>query len=662
MNQQFFINRLRELDPKHLPEFALANGIGGFCSGSITGDLFRKHHGYLVASLNPPTNRRVYLAKTVESISYSKGDYCFDSQRYSDSYDHGDVAMVRFALNPMPSFTYKTKQVAFSKKIVPIMGKNTVVISYHIESFEEGIVFQITPWLNDKEYGDASSWSASDFDVLMKESTLEVVKKQPQSRRILLKASTGRFVPHEPLLSLPTIPIFDYEMGDQRADYHFIPAHIELTLSPYQNIEVELACTIEELPEFPLAPYFDQYISYTKTLLDNAQARDEFERRLIVSSNQFIAHRASTDKPTILAGIPWFTDWGRDTMIAFPGLLLSTNRFTEAKDVLRSFITYQYRGLIPNMFPERGQEPLYNTVDASLWFVNAVYLYVKKTNDWKFVENELWHALQEIIHHYQVGTLFSIHMDQDGLIHAGSGNDQVTWMDVRINGYAVTPRHGKAVEINALWYNALCIMSELGALIEKDDSNYLELANVVKQSFNARFWNESTHCLYDVVDPMDASIRPNQLYAITLPFTVLSIPQMKSIVQVAKNELLDVYGIRSLSYRDPRFKQTYHGPLLLRDHCYHMGTSWGYLMGIYLESVLIANEHSSDAVAEVSAIYQRLAKHLEVDSLNGVAEVFDGYLGSISKGCHNQAWSVAEWLRVYKDYQLSMGGTTYETR
>ena len=647
-----FRHEVLDLEFDQIPEFALANGLGGFCSGSITGLLHRKHQGYLVACLNPPTIRRVYLAKMVERISYSSNDVCFDHQLFQDSIHQGITCFQSFEYQNKPTFHINHELVVYSKQLIPVRDQNTILIRYQIHSKKSPLSFSITPWLADRSH----------TEVHENRPNIEVRSLTDQAVQILFIDSnqigqmsfSGGRINYQIDQVVDGVRYRKDELtGDTRQDCYLTPLTLEVELLANQSTQIDVVFTIEkDVPSFPIQPWIDQYDEYYQTVLRQANPVDDFERALVWSSDQFVSKRQSTQKKTVLAGIPWFTDWGRDTMIAFEGLFLVTNRFQDAKEVLLSFLTYVHQGLIPNMFPDSGVEPLYNTVDASLWFVHAVYRYFRKTND---IDTLLkcYPALQEIITSYQRGTMFDIKMDEDGLIMAGSGNDQVTWMDVRINGYAVTPRHGKPVEINALWYNALMIFATLSKTLHQEFDTTLTLANKVKESFLAKFWNEQKKCLYDVVDPFDDSIRPNQLYAITLDFPLLNQNQALQVVEVATNELLDVYGIRSLAISDKAFKQVYSGPLLLRDHAYHMGTAWGFLIGVYLEAILKANQYSKESIEEVENQFNRLKSHLHEGCLGGVAEVFDGYLGKQSKGCHNQAWSVAEWLRVYRMHHLA---------
>jgi predicted glycogen debranching enzyme len=650
MKMTFSRRDLRKRMGETMPEWALGDGLGGFSSGSADDALFRKHHGYLVVSRKPPVDRVVVLAKTTEQVKTERATRSFAAAHYQDGTDVVNRFQTGFECDPVPTYRNGSPEVTFTKTIVPIRGKNAVFLRYVITANED-LVFRIEPWINHRDHtavsakGDHRFMSRSEYRVAV------ITDASDRSFRLVFQASIGTFRSQDNGQTKPLRYPFDEATGDTRADVHFTPIVWEASMSAQTTQTVDFLVSYgDSKVDFAEDP-IEAYRKRLDDLVRNAEVADWFEDALIRSSDMFVAHRRSTNKPTVLAGIPWFTDWGRDTMIAFPGLFLSTKRYAEGRLVLESFLDYQKDGLIPNMFPDDNAEPLYNTVDASLWFVHAGWRYWQETGDDEFVRSRLLPSWIEILSQYRKGTRFSIGMDADGLIRAGSGNDQVTWMDVRINGYAVTPRHGKPVEINALWYHALRIVAELSRRYGREDAPWLDLAQRVKASFLKRF-PSSQGGLKDVVDPDDESIRPNQLVAVILPYSMLDQSQKKAIVALAKAKLLDHYAIRSLAYDDPRFKQVHKGPLILRDHNYHMGTSWAYLMGFYLEAVLIAEDNTEQARAEVRAVYDRLKTHLFRESLFGVAEIFDGFEGTVSRGCHNQAWSVAEWLRVYKDYRI----------
>ena len=350
-------------------------------------------------------------------------------------------------------------------------------------------------------------------------------------------------------------------------------------------------------------------------------------------------------------------------MISFTGLCLETGRFEDAKSILLSFAKYIKNGLVPNMFPDGGEDPLYNTADASLWYFYAVYNYLKYVDTdeaWKFVEDEIYPGLQEIMGAYRKGTLFSIGMDDDALMCAGSGLDQVTWMDVRIGDEVVTPRHGKPVEINALWYNALMTMEEISRGIARrthnKPENYLayaggcsQLAIWVKEAFNSEFWYEEGGYLYDVIDDesKDATLRPNQIFAVSLPFTMLDPEKEKSIVRVVKDRLYVGVGLRSLDTSDEQYHGIYKGALEKRDHAYHQGTAWGFLLGAFIEAYLKTGGHSAQTIEEAKAMFAPVEKHLVEGCIGTISEIFDGDEPHTCRGCYAQAWSVGEVLRAY---------------
>ena len=394
----------------------------------------------------------------------------------------------------------------------------------------------------------------------------------------------------------------------------------------------------------------NEYKKRAEALVENANLNDDFANNLVKAGDHFIVNRESTGLKTVLAGLPWFTDWGRDTMIAFEGLTLVTKRFDEAREILESFARYIKNGLVPNVFPDENTEPGYNTVDASLWYFQAVYKYLKYTgdeSDYKFVKEKLYPKLKEIYKAYSTKTDFSIGMDSDGLIFAGGGLDQVTWMDVRVGDFVVTPRHGKPVEINALWYNALKIMEELCEKFEDDSLEYRELSCRVKESFNNKFWNEEKNCLYDVVDKNDDKIRPNQIWAVSLPFAVLDREKEKKIVGAVYKHLYATYGLRSLSFMDKDYKKKYIGKLIDRDCAYHMGTTWAFLIGGFITAYCKVNDYSKEAIEKANHMCKVFEDTMKDGCINGIAEIFDGDFASTGRGCYSQAWSVGEVLRAY---------------
>ena len=372
-------------------------------------------------------------------------------------------------------------------------------------------------------------------------------------------------------------------------------------------------------------------------------------RQLAGASAAFLARRASTGGKTILAGYPFFEDWGRDTMIALPGCALATGRFEEAKSILNTFLQYEQEGLMPNLFPEGKSAPMYNTVDAALLWINDVWLYAQYTGDMDWVR-QAWPVMERIVSAYRRGTRFGIHMDADGLIAAGQGLDQVTWMDVRIGEILPTPRHGKPVEINAYWYNALRILEQLAPQAGQEGGAYGALADTVRRSFREKFWMEEKGYLRDVLSGtgQDEQIRCNQIWALSMPFTMLDPAQEARVLQTVWQHLYTPVGLRTLSPRDPAFHPAYGGPQKQRDLAYHQGTVWPFPLGAFYLAWLKVNGYSDGAKAQVEDWLLALEPALREGCVGQLPEIYDGENPTASRGCFAQAWSVGELLRVYE--------------
>lgn len=377
--------------------------------------------------------------------------------------------------------------------------------------------------------------------------------------------------------------------------------------------------------------------------------RDPVARQLARSADAFVARRDSTGGTTIVAGYPFFADWGRDTMIALPGCLLSTGRYEEARSALRTFLAYERDGLVPNLFPEGGEEPRYNTVDAALLLVNCVWLYYQRTGDKAFVR-EAWPVLQRIVSAYRRGTRHAIGMDGDGLIRTGEGLDQVTWMDVCVDGILPTPRHGKPVEINAYWYNALRIMQELAPLMGETGGEYAALAGRTRESFLEKFWMEDRGYLRDVLSgtAADEQLRCNQIWAVSLPFTMLSPEQERRVVDTVYRDLYTPCGLRTLAPWDREFHPVYAGAQRERDMAYHQGTVWPFPLGAYYLAYLKTRGNAPEAARTVREQLESVEAMLREGCVGFLPEVYDGGTPGPSKGCFAQAWSVGELMRVYE--------------
>ncbi|NLK96121.1 MAG: glycogen debranching protein [Clostridiales bacterium] len=642
----------------------IGNGIGGYSNHTVAGGGAMSFHSYLVASLNPPVSRYSVFTRTQEVITLGNRTYDLTSQEYINSSKDGQEYLENFTFDTVPEYNYRVEDLTLKKTIAMEYGHNTTVVCYEIENgIDEGEI-SILPLFNYRNAGEATEKAELNFKVELNNDTkiLSLIPEKNEDIKINFYTSEGEYYDRKLIPTSMATPNFlieenhfykiDNRTGFLGVDNHFTPYEIKIKIKPFEKKVFYLKCSIENIDNKNGFDIVSEYKNRINEIVKNAGYKDEFINNLIKASDHFIVKRNSTGLKTILAGYPWFTDWGRDTMIAFEGLTLVPKRFEDAREILESFSKYIEEGLVPNLFPDKNTPPEYNTVDASLWYFQAVYKYLKYTGseeDYEFVREKIYDKLIEIIDAYSTSTKFSIGMDKDYLIHAGNGLDQVTWMDVRVGDLVVTPRHGKPVEINALWYNALCIMEELSLKFHCESNKYSDLKEKVKESFNKRFWNERTNCLYDVIDENDDKIRPNMLFAVSLPFSILDKEKEKSIVNVAYKHLYNTYGMRSLSFMDENYKGKYIGKLINRDLAYHMGTTWAFLIGPFITSYCKVNDYSKESLEKAEKICLLFEDHMKDGCINGIAEIFDGDFPSTSRGCYTQAWSVAEVLRAYVD-------------
>lgn len=631
-------------------EWVTTNGLGSYAGGSIIGANARKHHGYLIASLRPPVERQVILANVYETLVIKDTAHCTQSARRPQCIDSGHDYLQRFGYDSYPIFTYQIQGTFIKKSIVLQRNKNTVAVRYEVINGDYNSHLALTPLYNYRDHNDRSERADLLFTTIGERNEIHMVPKSTPSTAIHSYCSEGQFIQREEDIDEDMMYDIEISTGMTAVDNHFKPVDLVVQLLPRECKTFFFICSVENEPCQEGNQIFRDYERYYETLQNEAGQTDLMLRQLIHASDQFIVHRESTGLKTVLAGLPWFSDWGRDTMIALQGLTLVTGRFQDNRDILQTFAQYVNNGLVPNLFPDEGTPPMYNTVDASMWYFHSVDQYLKYTGedeDYRFIREKIYPKLIEIIEAYKSGADFSIHMDEDGLIHAGSGLDQVTWMDVRVGEWVVTPRHGKPVEINALWYNALCVMAELAEKFGDDASNYSHLADRVKASFTSKFWNPTENCLYDVVDETDPKVRPNQIWAVSLPHTMLPEEMNIKIVNKVVNELYATYGLRSLSPKDSEYQGVYKGRLRERDGAYHQGTSWGFPLGGLITAYTKVHNHSPEAIDYARLLLEPIEDHLRDGCIGSVAEIFDGDAPNISRGCYAQAWSVGEVLRAY---------------
>lgn len=645
-------------------EWAVTNGIGGYAGSSMIGAHSRTHQGYLIASLHAPIERYLVFSKINETATVGTSTVSFETSQHCASgktvYTEGQKFLTSFIYDGSVHYTYETDNFSFEKHITLKRNANVCAVAYELTAGDSDCTFTLTPLFNYREHSESSTPDTLKFETFTEDRTFYLVPEKNKDIAIRFQTSEGTFSERETVYDIDMQLQIEVDLETDGLDCHYCPVDLSIAVPANTTKKVSILCSIGDVNERPAPVSGTEAFSILEEnarchaeLFEKAGYRDSFANQLVLASDQFLTYRESTKMMTVLAGLPWFTDWGRDTMIAFTGLTLCTKRFKEAEEILLTFARYIRHGIVPNMFPDDNMPPLYNTVDASLWYFYAVYQYLHynpAAEAEAFVKEQIFPHLKEIVSAYEKGTDFSIYMEDDGLIHAGSGLDQITWMDVRVGDWVATPRHGKPVEINALWYNALRIMESLCEKFDEDASAYRTRANQVKESFNAKFWDSSNQCLFDVVDgdEPDDHIRPNQIYAVSLPFSLLPEEQEKAVVALVEKELFVGCGLRSLAPDHPDYHGIYCGALAKRDAAYHQGTAWGFLLGGFFSAYMKVNHHSSSAAANAVRMLEPVRKHLtDSGCIGSISEIFDGDAPHNPRGCYAQAWSVGEVLRCY---------------
>ena len=645
-------------------EWAVTNGIGGYAGSSMIGAHSRTHQGYLIASLHAPIERYLVFSKINETVTVGTKTVSFETSQHRASgktvYAEGQKFLTSFIYDGSVLYAYETDNFSFKKHITLKRNANVCAVAYELTAGDSDCTFTLTPLFNYREHSESSTPDTLKFETFTEDRAFYLVPEKNKDIAIRFQTSEGTFSERETVYDIDMQLQIEVDLETDGLDCHYCPVDLSIAVPANTTKKVSILCSIGDVNERPAPVSATEAFSILEEnarchaeLFEKAGYRDSFANQLVLASDQFLTYRESTKMMTVLAGLPWFTDWGRDTMIAFTGLTLCTKRFKEAEEILLTFARYIRHGIVPNMFPDDNMPPLYNTVDASLWYFYAVYQYLHynpAAEAEAFVKEQIFPHLKEIISAYEKGTDFSIYMEDDGLIHAGSGLDQITWMDVRVGDWVATPRHGKPVEINALWYNALRIMESLCEKFDEDASAYRTRANQVKESFNAKFWDSSNQCLFDVVDgdEPDDHIRPNQIYAVSLPFSLLPEEQEKAVVALVEKELFVGCGLRSLAPDHPDYHGIYCGALAKRDAAYHQGTAWGFLLGGFFSAYMKVNHHSSSAAENAVRMLEPVRKHLtDSGCIGSISEIFDGDAPHNPRGCYAQAWSVGEVLRCY---------------
>ena len=637
-------------------KFLITNGLGGYASRTVNNLSSRIYSGLLIASLNPPVERRLLLSDLRERIAIKD-----ETRQRNDNIIHlsdrnkknfknlyvtssNEISMQEsFEFNIYPKYSYYVNEAFIDKEIVMDYGHNTTVIKYTIQTTANDIELEIMPLINNRNHHDVTM--KNDFLCIQKNNKNGVsLTFDINDIKLNLLSDKCKFFKDENWIC-DTPYFIEIERGNLGIDYQFTPGYFNINVQKFSRVEFSIIATTEEDVSLDGDYYINKEIERKNNLLKKIKNRDEFIDKLVLSSDNFIVSRKSTGLKTIIAGYPWFSDWGRDTMIAMIGLTLCTNRFDDAREILISFKKDIKNGLIPNMFPDSGMNPLYNTIDGTLWYFNAVYKYLEYTNDYDFIYENLIDNLNDIINNHIKGTYYSIKMDGDGLLMGGDENTQLTWMDVKVAGHAVTPRYGKAIEINALWYNAICFMIDLNKKFNIEYYAYEKIKEKIEKTFIKTFWCKETNYFYDYIygEKKNKQIRPNGVIALSLPYSLVNKEIGKKALETVFKQLYTPYGLRSLSNLDVEFRGEYKGNLYERDMSYHQGSVWSWLIG----PIITATKRYLNDTRLCEKMIEPFKNHLNDSCVLGISEIFDGKNPYNPRGAYAQAWGVGEVLRAY---------------
>jgi predicted glycogen debranching enzyme len=652
----FVIETQGRFQPHVEQEWLLTNGTGAFAGSTVVGCNTRCYHALLIAATKPPLGRIAALNRVAEIIridgSHIRHELAINYFPH-EILPRGERYLRRFELGHTARFEYEIERVKLTKEVMLLWRRNVVAVRYALDPAGHHVQLDLAPFVSLRDFHGTRHRGEGEFTTDAAEQ--RVVVATPD-HAIHLHADRARFMRDPQWWLAHKYPI-ESERGLGDTEDLFTPGHFTLSTSEPATLllwaAMEPVEQIDWMAELHLCREAVRYRivrSAASPTLSPPPPHEEVStdvRRLIHAANDFVVARTCPDGTagtTIIAGYPWFADWGRDTMISLPGLLLVTGRFDEARQVLRLFAEYVSEGMIPNRFDDYNNEPHYNTVDASLWFIHAVHEYLRLSGDRAIYEQILLPACRKIIDGYSRGTRYNIKMDEDdALITQGDETTQLTWMDAKHDGMVFTPRHGKAVEINALWYNALMLLGEV------------DLADRVRRSFVERFWISPFRGLSDVVNGngRDNSIRPNQIFAVSLPFSPLNHDQQLAVVEVVRRELLTPVGLRSLAVGDPKFQPIYGGKKARRDEAYHNGTIWSWLIGPFLEAYLRAHGRSPQTIDQASQWLRPLIEHMSREGCIGsISEIFEAQEPHRPVGCYAQAWSIAEVLRLAVELEM----------
>lgn len=625
-------------------EWLETNGIGGYSSGTVAGMRSRRYHGLLVAATKPPLGRAVLLSGFDEKVTIAGKSYSLSTARYENTVSpEGYKFLTGFRLDPYPIWTFSIDGIEIERRIFMPHGENTAVMSWAVLNANAEVRLELIPMLAFRDHHHLRHEIANfpyDYQV---------------------DIGTVRFAGFDgfPALNLACNAVSIDDLGVWYRDFAyavekergfdftedvFAPCTFGFDLA---KPAVVIASTKEH--RFEDAAELEQAeVKRREQVVAAAKPKDEIDELIALASDQVIVARG-TGK-TVIAGYHWFDDWGRDTMIALPGLTIANGRPEIAREIILEYFNYISQGMLPNRFTSGSETPDYNTVDGTLWFFEAIRAYTQATGDLDLIKGDLFLKLVNVIRWHLEGTRYGIRVDDDGLLAAGVPGENLTWMDAKIGDKVITPRMGKAVEIQALWYNALCVMETFAARFDNAElrTRFSDLASRAKTSFAEKFWNADAGCLYDVIDGdrRDPSVRPNQIFAVSLFYPIIEGEKARGLVDKVEQDLLTPKGLRTLAPDDAKYIGKYEGGPFERDSAYHQGTVWAWLIGHFIDAYLRVHSGEKDAVQNAKQMLAGLESHLQDTMLGSLSEIFDGDAPHLAKGAAAQAWSIGEFNRA----------------
>jgi predicted glycogen debranching enzyme len=640
-------------------EWLVTNGVGGFASGTVAGALTRRYHGLLLAALSPPVGRTLLVAKLDETATVRGREFRLYTNVWQTGIEEpaGCRLLRRFDLVlGVPVWTFDLDRARLVKRVWMEAGRNLTFVQYELDPAAPPVTLTCRLLVNHRSYHHLLPDQGGMFQVCAAGAAIQIHPPDAATPTVVGCAAEPPADVHWQTehtwchgFHLPV----EAARGFDHLEDHLEVGRCTVRLGPGGTVTFTLSAGVEDVDQ---RGALDRQMRHAQQRLDAwsqcsgiaVEQTPTAVAQLVLAADQFVVARPTPEQPdghTLIAGYPWFTDWGRDTMISLPGLTLVTGRFEIARQILRTWAGYVDQGLIPNRFPDRGDQPEYHTADATLWYLWAIDQYVRATGDVATLV-ELFPVMREIVDRHRWGTRHNIRVGDDGLVHAGEEGVNLTWMDAKIGDRVITPRMGKPVELSALWYDALCNLARLADLADQPGARYAQMAETTRASF-ARFWNPAAGCCFDVLDGPsgnDPSVRPNQILAVSLTHSPLVRPQQQAVVQACERKLLTWFGLRSLAPSEPGYRGRYVGGPVERDEAYHQGTAWGWLLGPFV----LAHYRVHRDAARALQLLQPMLGQLWTAGVGSLSEIFDGDEPHAPNGCPAQAWSVAETLRAWQ--------------